>query len=342
MCSSDRSAVQPRRVADRPRCDAPGRQPTRPTDSSGRASAARLGGRHRRHPRHQPPRRRDRPQHGQPGDRRQPDVHPDHVGGQVQLVLDAADEPLRGQQHPEHGERLERALARAAVAAQQPHAHDRHAEQRRDRRVPVDRPHQRVGALEVQAVDALAREAAGVRAGGGRRGPGEDRQRAERRQRPDRPDGQPVAGPRPRARLVGAAPRERHRRDQNEHRQREVRHHEAGREVLADREPAEHRLCDHEQRQAAGEPREVAAERLARERQHRGDDGHHSDHPGDGAVAELDQRVRAERRQRASPALGPVRAPEARVGQPDGRAGQHDQRSARRASRRRRGGTGRA
>ena len=35
-------------------------------------------------------------------------MDPDHLGREMQLVLHAADEALRGEQDPEHGQRLER------------------------------------------------------------------------------------------------------------------------------------------------------------------------------------------------------------------------------------------
>ena len=54
---------------------------------------------------------------------------------------------------------------------------------------------------------------------------------------------------RPLPRLPARAPGERDGGDQDQHREREVTHHEAGREVVADGEAAEHRLADDAERQ---------------------------------------------------------------------------------------------
>ena len=92
-----------------------------------------------------------------------------------------------------------------------------------------------------------------------------------------------------------------------------MRHHKARREVLADRETAQHGLRDDAERQQAGEDREVAPERPARERKHGNDSRDHADKPGQRPVAELDQRVALERRIDAAVAPRPGRAAEARV-----------------------------
>ena len=134
---------------------------------------------------------------------------------------------------------------------------------------------------------------------------------------------------RPLPRLVARAPRERDGRDEDQHREREVAHHEAGREVVADGEAAEHRLADDAEREQHAEHREVAAERPPPERERaRGDRGQ-PDEAGDHAVAVLDPRVRLERRGDAAVALRPVRAPEPGAGQPHRRAGEDDQREGR-------------
>ena len=146
---------------------------------------------------------------------------------------------------------------------------------------------------------------------------------------PHRPHAEAVERARPLPRLVARAPRERDRRDEDQHREREVPHHEAGREVVADREAAEHRLADDAEREQHAEHREVAPERPPPERErargHRGE----PDDAGDHAVAVLDPRVRLERRGDAAVALRPVRAPEAGAGQPHRRAGEDDQREGR-------------
>ena len=277
----------------------------------------------------QPPGHRDRPQRHQPGRGRKSDVDPHHVRRQVQFVLNAADEPLRSQEHAERRERLHHALGAATVAREQPHQDHRDSVQRRDHSVLMDHPGQRVGALEVQPVHMLARNATGVRSSGGRGGAGEDRQRAEQEQPADRPDDRTVIGTGARPGFVGAAPGERDGRDQDHHREAEMGHHEPRREVLEDGEAAEHGLRHDAERQQQRQPREVPAVRSARERQDRGDHRDHADDSRNRAVAELDQRMGAERRQRRAAALGPVLTAEPRIGQPHGGAGQDDQRQRR-------------
>ena len=70
-----------------------------------------------------------------------------------------------------------------------------------------------------------------------------------------------------------------------------MRHHEPWRELLVHREASEHGLREHPERQRQRQPREIAPERPAREREHRRDHGHDADEPGHHAIAELDQRV---------------------------------------------------
>ena len=81
-----------------------------------------------------------------------------------------------------------------------------------------------------------------------------------------------VERPRPLARLVARAPGQRRGRDEDQHREREVAHHEAGREVVADREAAEHRLADDAERQQHAERGEVAPERPPPPRERAGGD----------------------------------------------------------------------
>ena len=64
-----------------------------------------------------------------------------------------------------------------------------------------------------------------------------------------RPDQHVVRVARPNPRREGRAPRKPEGKDQYHHGEQEVRHHKAGRQVLTDREPAEHSLCDHAERQ---------------------------------------------------------------------------------------------
>jgi hypothetical protein len=85
------------------------------TERSGAIRGDRSG--HRRPAGHQCALGGDRPQGHDPGERGHRDVHPDHLRRQVQLVLDAADQPLRGEQDPEHGQRLERVERDAAAGA---------------------------------------------------------------------------------------------------------------------------------------------------------------------------------------------------------------------------------
>ena len=234
---------------------------------------------------------------------------------------------LRREQDGGHGDRALHVGGRAAAAQQQVDGDDGDAEQRRDARVLVDRPVERGGALPLQPVDRVARaRAAGVRPGGGRGGAEEDRERAEREQRAHRPHAAAIEHPRPLAGLVARAPHERRGGDEDQHREREVAHHEAGREVVADGEAAEHGLADDAERQQHAEPGEVAAERPPPPRQRAGRDRGQPDEARDQAVAVLDPGVRLERRRDAAVALGPVRAPEPRAGQADRRAGEDDQR----------------
>ena len=118
-------------------------------------------------------------------------------------------------------------LVAAGAAQEEPDGDRGDAEDRGDRRVALDDPFQRPGALEGEAVDELALVGAGVRAGGGRDRADEDRQLAERDQRPDRPDAEPVAGAAPLPGLVARAPGEREGGVEQQHREDEVAHHQA-------------------------------------------------------------------------------------------------------------------
>ena len=224
---------------------------------------------------------------------------------------------------------------------QEPDPDHDHAEDRGDRRVLVNRPGQRVGALEVQAVDHLTGEAAGVGPGGGGRRAGEDRQRPERRQRSDRPHADPVVG---RAAAIPARTWLRHASATAAIRitidSAKCAITKPGARCSRTVKPPSTAWASDAERQQQRQDRQVPPERAPRERQHRRHHRDHPDHARDRPVAELDQRVRAERRQRRAPALRPVLAAEPRVGQPHGGAGQHDQGQRRQRRRRRRGGTG--
>ena len=252
-------------------------------------------------------------------------MHPDDVGGQPQLVLDATHQALGGHQHAQHGQRLDRPVG-APAALEQPHRDHRHPEQRGDRGVAVDHPAQGVVALEREPMHPVADGPARVWPGGGRRGAREDCDRPERRERPHGPHAEAVPRARPGARLKRGSPRERHRRDQHDHRQREVAHDEAGGQVLADGEPAEHRLSEDPDGERQRQPHQVAPERSPEEGEREREDRDHPDQPGDGPVGVLDHRVRGERRQRLAVALGPVGAAQTGVGEPHRGARQHDHR----------------
>ena len=216
---------------------------------------------------------------------------------------------------------------RTAAAQQDEDGDDRDAEHGREPPVLVDRPVERAEPLPLQAVDRVARPgAAGVRPRRGRGGAEEDRERAEREQGAHRPHARAVEHARPLARLVARAPGQRDGGHEDQHRERVVAHDEAGREVVADREAAEHGLADDAQRQQHADPREVAAERPPPERQRARRDGGEPDEAGDQPVAVLDPGVRLERRRDAAVALGPVRAAEPGAGQADRRAREDDQR----------------
>ena len=195
--------------------------------------------------------------------------------------------------------------------------------------VTLDHPFQRPGALEVEAVDQLALVGSRVGARGGGDRAGEDRQLAERDQRADRPDAEPVGGAAALPGLVARAPGEGEGGVEQQHREDEVAHHQPGGEVVLDDQGAEDRLADHPQRQQRPEQRQVPAERPAEPGQHAGGDHREADEAGEQPVAVLDHRVGVERGHRPAVALGPVRAAEARSGQPHRGAGQHDQRERR-------------
>ena len=217
---------------------------------------------------------------------------------------------------------------RAAAAQQQVDGDDRDAEHGGDPPVLVDRPVERAQPLPLEPVD--------------RRRPcppppacGPAAVATVPKKIVSAPSGssartahtlQAVEHARPLARLVARAPGQRDGGHEDQHRERVVAHDEAGREVVADREAAEHGLADDAERQQHAEPREVAAERPPPERQRaRGDRGE-PDEARDQPVAVLDPRVRLERRRDAAVALGPVRAAEPGAGQADRRAREDDQR----------------
>ena len=197
------------------------------------------------------------------------DVDPHDLGGQLEQRTGCR--PRRpGRPSSTHATVIARRTSRSAPAARSSNQTATAAtpEHARDPPVLVDRPVERVGAPPLQPVDLVARAgAAGVRAGRRRRGADEDRERAERQQRAHRPDAEPVGRARALARLVARAPGERGGGDQDQHREREVAHDEAGREVVADGEAAEHRLADHAERQQHADQREIAPVRAAAERQ---------------------------------------------------------------------------
>ena len=167
---------------------------------------------------------------------------------------------------------------------------------------------------------------AGVGPGGGGDRAGEDRQLAERDQRPHRPDAEPVAGASPLPGFVARAPGQGEGGVEQHHREDEVGHHQAGGEVVLDDEGAEDRLADHAERQQRAEQSQVPAIGPAEEGEDAGGDHGEADEPGQQPVAVLDHRVRFERRRAAAVAFGPVRAAEPGAGQAHGGAGEHDQR----------------
>ena len=139
-------------------------------------------------------------------------------------------------------------------------------------RVPVDDEAERVGALEVQplecwptappewgpaAVAAVPANSVSAASGPSARTDQTAHGRVERGRAPG---------------LVGGSPGQRDRRDQDHHRQHEVRHHEPRRQLVLDRVAAEDRLRDDAERQQQRQHREVPPERLAPERQHGRDD----------------------------------------------------------------------
>ena len=131
----------------------------------------------------------------------------------------------------------------------------------------------------------------GVRSRGGGGRAREDRDRAEREQCTRRPDSDAIGAARPLARLVPRAPGERDGGDQDQHREPEVGHHEAGSEVVAHGEAAEHGLGDDADREQHAEQRQVAPVGTPPEGQRAGGHGDQADDAGQQAVAVLDDRV---------------------------------------------------
>ena len=278
----------------------------------------------------EPPRRRHRPEHRQPGDRRQGDVEPDELGRELQGPLDAAHDALQGEQAQDRQRGASAPACRLPGAEQEPDGDRRQAEDGGDRRVALDDPLQRAGALEVEAVDELALVGAGVGPGAGRDRPGEDRQLAERDQRPHRPDAEPVAGGAPLARLVARAPGEGEGGVEQQHREDEVAHHQPRCEVVLDDQRAEDRLAEHAQRQQRPEERPGARGRACGRRPRPA--AAITARPTKPVSSRLPYSITAwvsSGGTRAAVALGPVRAAEARAGEPHAGAGEDDQRQRR-------------
>ena len=89
------------------------------------------------------------------------------AGRQLERPLDAADRGLQRDQADHHRQRAERPAVAAVADEDEPDGDRGDAEDRGHDRVPLDDPLQRVGALEVEALDELAVVIAGMRAGGG-------------------------------------------------------------------------------------------------------------------------------------------------------------------------------
>ena len=258
-------------------------------------------------------------------DRGDGDVDPDERRRQLQGPLDPADRRLQGDQPDHDRERAQGAPVPTVADEQEPDGHGRDAEDRRNHRVPLDDPLQGVGALEVEPLDQLALVVAGVGTRRGRDRPGEDRELAERDQGANRPDPEPIGRAAPFVGLVPRAPHEREGGVEQQHREDEVEHHQAGRQVVVDDERSEPCLGDHPDRQQAAEQGQMPTVRPAAEGEHAGGDHGDPDEAGEHAVAVLDHGVDVGRRHRPPVALGPVRATQPRCGQPDRRAGQDDQ-----------------
>jgi hypothetical protein len=105
----------------------------------------------------------------------------------------------------------------------------------------------------------------------------------------------------------------------------EVDHHQVRVELGIDDDPADDRLGEHAEDEAAGQPHEVPAERTASDRREERRGDHDDEHDRDHPVAELDERVEPQRRrQLALRAARPIRAAETRSGQPHRGAGEDD------------------
>ena len=225
-------------------------------------------------------------------------------------TLDAADRCLQGDQPDHHGEWSQRSPVAAPAGEDEPDRHRGDPEDRRHDRVALDHPLERVGALEVEPLDELAVVVAGMRPRGGADRAGENRQLAERDQRPDGPDAEAVGRAAALVGLVARAPHEREGGVEQQHREDEVTHHQAGSQVVLDDEGAEGRLSEDAERQERAEQGEVPAVGAAAERQRTGGDDHQPDEPGDEPVAVLDDGVEIGGRDGPSVALRPVRAAE--------------------------------
>ena len=170
----------------------------------------------------------------------------------------------------------------------------------------------------------LAPDPAGVGPGAGGGGPGGQHHHDEGDQRPGQPQ-RPAghdqrAPPGPVAGLQGQD----HGHGQQGHAHHEVGHDHVGVELGVHHEGADHRLAQDPHDEAGREPAQVAPGRPAEERGHHGHgagDHQQRDHQ---PVAELDDRVEAERRgQVVLGAGGPVGAAQPGIGQPDRGPGDH-------------------
>jgi hypothetical protein len=128
------------------------------------------------------------------------------------------------------------------------------------------------------------------------------------------------------ARGLAGTPEQDHRRQHDQHREREMAHDPAVVERAFDREAAEHGLSDDAERQQTADPGQVAPVGAPAQRQQPRQAGRDHDRDRDHPVGELDHRMGVQRRIHVAVALRPCRAAEARAREPHGGACQHDQR----------------